>query len=643
MLGSGWTRGLLGVLALSAAGGCMKRELKELSPCLVSNVSVTVEATGVEQVDILFVVDSSYSMQAEQEKLADQIPRLVETLASGTRADGTEFPAAKDMHLAVVTTDMGVPTLQYQDTPQTKCTTWGQDGLLQAAPAPAYIDPSGDPNRNWAPTAACSSGSFPSYVEYRDGGPLSPTEAAQQLGCLAQVGPGGCGFEMQLEAPLKALWPSTDPTYQFLGGTPGHGDLENRGFLRENSLLAVILVTDEDDCSVENADHLHLPPLPGSRYEQDKVAPNFLCTHYQENLRSVQRYVDGLRALRPGNEDRVIFTAITGVPQDLVSPEALANYERDDPKSRAALYARIRNAPEMVNQPDPNSPNTLKASCTALDGAGSATPPLRILDVVEGFGENGIIQSICQKDFGPAIDSIIEVISDRLGNVCLPRELVRNAQGEVDCNVVWTLPKPGSVDAAGAPTRCEELDYLSTPDTALTSLDGRIRCKVEQLSVMPGNVVEAGLGWYYDDFSPERELCRGAEKQRVAFSANAEPPAGVSVKLECLNEVQSLPQTRTDIAYARYGGQGQPEKAPTIGTRCDGDDSLCQVFLSNGEIDTGLFCHPEFNVCVQPCNSDADCPDAWVCDARQETLMETQSPAWPTGAAICVNPTCGES
>jgi hypothetical protein len=151
-------------------------------------------------------------------------------------------------------------------------------------------------------------------------------------------------------------------------------------------------------------------------------------------------------------------------------------------------------------------------------------------------------------------------------------------------------------------------------------------------------------GWYYDDFSDEvaRE-CTGDTKQRVAFTPAAKPPTGVTVKLECLNETQSLARNRTDVDTSSV--------QPTIGDPCKDvmrngvrvtGDNACAVRLANGMMDTNMLCHPKLNVCVLSCSTAADCPAAWVCDNRPETLAGTVRGA-DNGTAICTNPTCGDS
>ena len=77
-----------------------------------------------------------------------------------------------------------------------------------------------------------------------------------------------------------------------------------------------------------------------------------------------------------------------------------------------------------------------------------------------------------------------------------------------------------------------------------------------------------------------------------------------------------------------------------------GDDA-CHVRLlqptneAPDGLDKSMFCHPKQNVCVLQCQTSANCPAAWVCDDREQTLLETAANG--NGRAICINPTCGDS
>jgi hypothetical protein len=58
---------------------------------------------------------------------------------------------------------------------------------------------------------------------------------AGAFSCIAQLGPDGCGYEQSLEAMYRALDPAVNP-----------------GFIRDDAALAVLFITDEDDCSARD-------------------------------------------------------------------------------------------------------------------------------------------------------------------------------------------------------------------------------------------------------------------------------------------------------------------------------------------------------------------------------------------------------
>ncbi|HET6337422.1 MAG TPA: hypothetical protein VFG30_29560, partial [Polyangiales bacterium] len=173
------------------------------------------------------------------------------------------------------------------------------------------------------------------------------------------------------------------------------------------------------------------------------------------------------------------------------------------------------------------------------------------------------------------------------------------------------------------------------PGRAPVNERGGKNCKVTQLPVTTADKIPSGDGWYYDDFTTARaNECPKSQPQRVSFSDAAKPPTGVTVKLECLNETQTVAQTRTDIA-ANQPGIGTPCQSAASDMVPFADDSKCIVELKNGQQDTTMFCHPTQNVCVFGCNGDSQCPGGWVCDRRAASVAETM------GKGFCTNPTCG--
>jgi hypothetical protein len=502
-----------------------------------------------DKLDLLFMIDNSDSMGEEQEALRMQFPRMMQVLTSGD-LDGDGLPEnvpAQSIHVGVITSDMGLPGIVGIN----NCVGLGQDGILQ--------------NRPSAAVSACQS-SYPIFLSY-NAGDSDPAGLAKDFECIATVGTGGCGFEQPLEATLKALWPSVDPSpsanggkrVQFLAdptsgfGQLGHADIDNAGFLRNDakegvSMIAIVELTDEDDCSMADTRPFAPPQFLDPADPLASQAMNLRC-HFNKNaLYPTQRFVNGLRALRPGHEDMVIFAAIAGVPADLVSPST--GGELEDDMLRDAVYSRLFADPRMQEQidtedtPDPTD-DRLKHSC---EGPRTADPPIRLLQTAQGFGRNGVVQSICSDDFAPAIDAITARIGSRFGADCLPAALERGASGLVACDLLWELPLANS-SPASTPASCDDPKFpFLRPRTngPATSASGGEICELAQLRVItnadgdfaysPTSFHGATIddGWYYDDFSAGSfELCTQGVPARVNFSPDAIPGVGVRMLLDC--------------------------------------------------------------------------------------------------------------
>ena len=548
---------VLSTLSLASAG-CLDRELAPLNPCTISGVAENVSVENVDEVDLLFMVDNSGSMSQEQASLAMQLPRLVRILATGDLdQDGTmDFPPVRSLHVGVVSSDMGTGG-HVLDTCADPID--GDDGILLT--------------RGRTDLSGCTM-NYPRFLEFDSTAGTDPDQLARDFACVAQLGTGGCGFEQQLEAVLKAV--------------TVHADGANAGFLREGSLLGIIVLTDEEDCSLADAELANRDSAiyPGNL--------NLRCFQYPQAVQPIARYVDGLIATRP-NPDLLVYGLIAGVPTDAVTAGGETDYE--------AILAH----PLMTEEVDAIDMNRLRPSCD-VPGRGLAWPPRRLVSVardLEARGANAVVQSICQADYGPALTAILEKIATVLGGSCLPRELTPNDRGLVDCEVVEALP-------LGA--RCADIPGR---ELLRSDADGREVCRVEQLPrgevddangngvIDPGEVPRAG--WYYDDFTADvRDTCDSAPR-RIAYTPNAEPITDTDLRLECVQFVQ----TRA----------GDDPGAIGLGTRCDLDPSVCDP--------AGLTCDPSSNTCQDSCASDADCAGSGLA-------------GWRCGAAgFCVNPTCG--
>ncbi|MBW2463091.1 MAG: hypothetical protein JRH11_15685 [Deltaproteobacteria bacterium] len=336
----------------------------------------------VESVDLLLMVDNSNSMNEEQASLAVALPNLIRGIISGdVDLDGdVDFAPVGSLHLGVVTSDMGtggvgVPTCNEPN--------FGDDGVLRTR--------SGSDDRDCA-------GSFPTFLEFDPRDEVTVEEFAARAACVTTAGIGGCGFEQQLDAVLKAVTPSRSPV-GFAMGTSGHSDGANSGFLRDDSILVVLVVTDENDCSARDPE-LFNPST--SIYTGDL---NLRCFTYPGAVHPVERYIDGLLALRSEQPDRLVFATIVGIPLDL-SGESATTILRD---------------PRMTERVDPDLPTRLAPSCN-VPGRGFAFPPTRIVQVGEGITDGGgrsLNLSICQEDFSPAVGLILEEVAAAARPICL--------------------------------------------------------------------------------------------------------------------------------------------------------------------------------------------------------------------------------
>ncbi len=207
-----------------------------------------------KDVDILFVIDNSPSMSPKQKALAENIPKFIEKIDSF----GVNY------HVGIVTTDVGTTVSDgatWGAGSEPSCDSFtGDDGRLQdmtcdkrntVSPEAANACATLCPDNRFKPTDGSK------YISKVDGKTNVPADLkldpmtgkmvdygpTNAFKCMALVGDAGCGVEGQLEAVKRAITNSA-----------------NTGFIRDNSVLAVIFITDEDDCSVKASRRSELNP-----------------------------------------------------------------------------------------------------------------------------------------------------------------------------------------------------------------------------------------------------------------------------------------------------------------------------------------------------------------------------------------------
>jgi hypothetical protein len=650
-------RTLLTIALVLIAVGCLQRDLAPLVPCTSSTVLQEIQVTNVDKIDFLFVVDNSGSMQEEQAQLESQIPKLIELLASGDQNDdGTQdFPPVKDLRIGVITTDMGMGEYAKMDF---GCSQFGEDGILRKSVG--YKD--FNTGKNEISIARCAGAdgygvdaSFVSYIP--ENMSETPVEFADKVTCIAVTGGGGCGFEHQLEAPLKALTPAaTVLEPPFRGMTSGNGDENN--FLRPDSLLVVLLITDEEDCSAADDKLLQFTggDNPNAQYAVDPNAlglsagerarltdtKNAIC-YAGDNpttaLHSVQRYVDGLVALRAQNPNLLVFSAITGIPTDVgTQPENFQAILDDD---RMQYGFELVGGSASACEENQKTIALLKRACGETtcenpSARGIAAPGRRIVETLKGLDAAGAavtLYSICQEDYRPALDDVVSKIADVLRGTCLPRPLSvtpdSSGNGAVSCKVVETLP---------AGEACASLEAKGRTFLRMSKDDEGVEhevCEITQLP--PTNTADAaptGMGWYYEFDEGEGNSGNGGEPtdlektcgqggQRIRFPDASRPGTGVTIQLECFQSIAAAGDTAIDV-----------------GVICDAPGATCgkgSAYEGTACSDTvDLICDGPTGTWQIPCENDTTCAKvsgAFVCD-------KTTRDGTAGNAPVCVNPTC---
>lgn len=221
----------------------------------------------VDQLDFLFVIDNSVSMADKQELLRGAVPNMVNALvnppclaadgsssaplADGMCPDGTEreYAPLDDIHIGVISSSLGghgSAACPRSDT------AWNYDDQAHLIPTVRAGVPTDDPLGFLAWT-----GGDTALVDQFIG------KFAEQVAAVGEV---GCGFEAPLESWYRFLIDPTPPQELARDETTGQVNIaldgagnplidaavlaQREAFLRPESLVNIIVLTDENDCSM---------------------------------------------------------------------------------------------------------------------------------------------------------------------------------------------------------------------------------------------------------------------------------------------------------------------------------------------------------------------------------------------------------
>jgi len=610
---------LLMVVGLTGTvSSCTQRSLNALNPCTINGVVQNVPVNPQRALDLLIIIDDSPSMRDEQAKLAEQVPRLVDLLLTGGEIDpgavGT-FPAIESLHVGIITPDLGYSTVPPRDdltvgvdfNPTALCTTNngnGKAGFMQ-------IEGLTGSGVDRVPCMAQTPAEGTLYLNFPEPG-FDKDDLISDVTCVTGQD-DGCGFEQQLESILAS-----------------DRNTANGGFNRDGALLAVILITDEDDCSTTDPRVFDVEPRTSNPFQgpfttAGELQFNLRCSEHKNALQQIERYVDGIASLKD-DPSQVVFAAITGIPED-------GDLDRENFNSDEERYAAILIDSAMQEIPNPADADTqgqqLTPACTATDGSGDAFPGRRIVETMEGLaggntGVGTVVESICAADYAPALNAIVDRIAAALRQLCLPRPLNRNSIDMVGCEVREVQPEGAT---------CAEAESRGREPVPVSNEDGREVCRVTQLPSDPAAGVPEGLGWFYDDFTPETvSACTfNPEQQRVSFTEGAAPVTGARIRFECL---QAAPPTVEDVGWPCDDADSGDTICNPNPANCLEGESLadCETRILKERYDRDnlkLTCDGDTNTCQLSCESNVQCPGGFACYDESGD-----------GKSYCVNPTC---
>ena len=358
------------------------------------------------KLDVLFMVDNSPSMKLLQDKLIAQFPSFIDPLKMVPTPDGSGF-ALPDIHVAVVSSDTGPG--KFQSAPG--CRFGGDNGQFQFAPRQPCTK---SPLHTTPTQQTFLSASMNQTVTNFDG------DISDAFACIAALGQAGCGFEGQLKSVRWALDPLNTPD-------------TNVGFLREDATLAVVLITNEDDCSVPDDSDL---VDPTQSLMADPLGPlwSFRCNEFGHlcniggKLQAPPRGpADHLQGCVSNETQTPTATAPHGLLTKIGDEVAFLKGLKTDPTR--IVVAAITGLPtdysiEMIQNPgDPEMHPSIKASCGSHTAVG-ADPAVRLLQWVNAFGNHGVAQDICADTLDDALKTIANLIKINLGPPCVTGQLM---------------------------------------------------------------------------------------------------------------------------------------------------------------------------------------------------------------------------
>jgi len=285
--------GWLGVLLFV---GCMRRPLTETEPETHNLYVGQLEQNAIDKIDLLFMIDNSSSMSDKQEILKEAVPVLLSRLVSpicvdvdgkptgvNAQANGQcpddrgrpQFNPVGDIHIGVISSSLGAHGGMAS-----------HDGLPAdaqcAEPSAVVVNPDdqghliGSVRPEQLPLGKTWNNS--GFLAWDSSGMAGSNDAKGLVtvfqDMLGAVGERGCGYEASLESWYRFLVDPEPPArVSRAGKTTVRGSqltlnpdgsrgacvgcdevllAQRKAFLRPDSLVAIVMLSDENDCSIRD-------------------------------------------------------------------------------------------------------------------------------------------------------------------------------------------------------------------------------------------------------------------------------------------------------------------------------------------------------------------------------------------------------
>jgi hypothetical protein len=362
--------------------------------------------TGLK-LDVVFVIADGPSMAGWQSVLASQLPELISATPCPHRG------APPSLHVGVISPDLGLGVAAGAIA---GCSPTGDGAMFRYQPEGMCTDSTLDPSATFI---------FSTSGQQNFSAPDDAAESGvtKVFDCIAQLGDGGCAFGQPLAALDRAL-----------GADGASPPAANQGFLRPDAYLAIVIISNQDDCSaapgstVFSTDTSTFGPLvpyrcnhtghrcldpSGNRVAPPIVPPDTVTdvdgvptlqlTQCQPDdldgsLTPVSKIVADIKSLKPDPDHQILAMGIIGPPTPYAVQWVM------DSSGGGTLVPRV--APSCGTE--------------AIDGSGTfAEPSVRLTQFINAF-PNSTTTSICDSDFKAALLSLCAGSEVAPRPLCIP-------------------------------------------------------------------------------------------------------------------------------------------------------------------------------------------------------------------------------